>query len=137
MPELLSAVTGAYCYKAACAAAVAGCESGGAEPELDELERTRWREQARIWLSEDLKYWTKLSHSNRLEDLRLAAAALEYWQTDPNLAGLRDAARIAQLPEQERASCEQLWSQINSLLAQVQKVVSDVRSGAFTDPGND
>ena len=137
VPELFAAVNGAYCYNAACAATFAGCESGGVEPELNELERSRWREQARSWLSEDLKYWTKLSRSSRLEDLRAVTTTLEYWQHDPDLAGLRDAARIAQLPEQERASCEQLWAQVNSLLALVQEAISSHPSGTSTDPIQD
>jgi hypothetical protein len=136
-PERSGVVTGAYCYNAACAAALAGYESGGVEPEFDELARSRWRTQARSWLSEDLKYWTERSRSSRLEDLREAAATLEYWQTDPDLAGLRDAARIAQLPEQERASCEQLCAEVNSLLALVREAVSGHSSGTSADPIQD
>jgi tetratricopeptide (TPR) repeat protein len=137
VPELFGAATGAYCYNAACAATLAGCESGGGEPELNELERSRWREQARSWLSEDLKYWTGLSHSSRLDDLRQAAATLAYWQTDPDLAGLREAARIAQLSDQERASCEQLWARVNSLLTLVQEAINRHPSSASADGGQD
>ena len=116
-------------YNAACAATLAGCGSGSSGPEPNDLERSRWREQARGWLSENLKYWTERSCSSRLENLREVAAVLEDWQHDPDLAGLRDAARIGQLPEQERSSCEQLWSQVNSLLALVQRAVSSQSSG--------
>ena len=136
-PKRTGVVTGAYRYNAACAATLVGCESGGVEPELNELERSRWREQARSWLSEDLKYWTQQSGSSRLEDLRQVATMLEYWLHDPDLAGLRDAARIAQLPGAERSSCEQLWAQVNSLLALVQEAISSHSSRTSTDPIHD
>ena len=42
----------------------------------------------------------------------LAKKRLASWQTDPDLAGLRDAKSLADLPEPERAECLALWDRV-------------------------
>ena len=44
-------------YGAACVAALAGCGRGVDAAGLGETDRTRWREQARLWLRADLAAW--------------------------------------------------------------------------------
>jgi hypothetical protein len=41
---------------------------------------------------------------------------LRHWQTDPDLAGLREAATLAKLPEAERKRCRQFWAEVTQLL---------------------
>jgi hypothetical protein len=43
---------------------------------------------------------------------------LRHWQRDPDLAGLRDAAALARLPEAEQVACRQLWIDVARALGQ-------------------
>jgi hypothetical protein len=45
---------------------------------------------------------------------------MQTWQHDPDLAGLRDAAALAQLPEPEQQQCRQLWASVDALLRRAQ-----------------
>ena len=40
-----------------------------------------------------------------------------HWQTDPDLAGIRDEAELDKLPESERAACRSLWADVAALVA--------------------
>jgi hypothetical protein len=42
-------------------------------------------------------------------------------QSVPDLAGLRDAAALARLPEAERQACRQFWSDVARALGQAGK----------------
>jgi hypothetical protein len=47
----------------------------------------------------------------------VAAKILRHWQANPDLAGVRDAAALAKLPEAERAAWTRLWADVQALLA--------------------
>src|SRR5262249_16927199 len=53
-PKRAGAVSGAPPYKAACAAALAGCGQGKDADKSDYKERALWRRQALAWLPQDL-----------------------------------------------------------------------------------
>jgi hypothetical protein len=55
-------------------------------------------------------------HSKAASDRDLARRMLEHWQSDPKLAGLRDADAIAKLPEAEAAECRDIWDTVDALL---------------------
>jgi hypothetical protein len=38
------------------------------------------------------------------------------WKADRDLAGLRDEAELAKLPQDERQVCRALWSDVDALL---------------------
>jgi len=104
-------------YRAACAAALAGCGRGDDAGQLDDKERVRWRQQALDWLRVDLKACgERLPESNPRERQRLQEW-LRSWQYEPALAGLRDATAVAQLPATERESCKLLWAEVQTSVA--------------------
>jgi serine/threonine-protein kinase len=104
-------------YRAARAAALAGCGRGNDAGQLDDNERVRWRKQALQWLRADLKaYGELLPVSNPKERQRLQVG-LRSWQSEPALAGLRDATAVAHLSAAEQESCKQLWAEVRALLA--------------------
>jgi serine/threonine-protein kinase len=105
-------------YNTACAAALAGCGQGQDGPPLDGSTRSRWREQALAWLRADLTAWTKQLAGGKPEARAEVRQQLEHWQRDPDLAGLRDEAALAMLPEAERTACRQLWAEVQKLLDQ-------------------
>ena len=41
---------------------------------------------------------------------------LQHWKVDPDLAGVRDAAALAKLPEAERKEWRTLWAEVDRLL---------------------
>jgi serine/threonine-protein kinase len=43
------------------------------------------------------------------------------WQQAPDLAGIRDPAALAKLPESERKECEALWAEVQALIDRAQK----------------
>src|SRR5262249_21185016 len=111
-PELAADLKTNRRYQAACAAALAGGGQGTDEPPLDETARRRWRRQALDWLRADLALEAQPPPQARAATQR----ALRYWQRDPNLAGVRDPDRLAQLPEPEQQAWRQLWAEVAALL---------------------
>jgi hypothetical protein len=45
-------------------------------------------------------------------------------QKDPDLAGIRDLAALAQLPEGERKECEALWAEVQARIDRARKTAS-------------
>jgi serine/threonine protein kinase/tetratricopeptide (TPR) repeat protein len=116
-PKLADDLQAQERYSAACAAALAAAGQGTDAAKLDAAERTRLRGQARAWLSADLAAWAKLVKDNPRERPR-AREVLRHWQTDDDLATLRDAGALAGLPPEEQASCRKLWKEVEALLQQ-------------------
>jgi tetratricopeptide (TPR) repeat protein len=100
---------------AACAAALAAAGHGADAQKLEDAERARLRRQALDWLTADLAAWARLIQDNPRERAR-AHQALRRWQTDGDLAGLRDAGGVAQLPPDEQNAWRKLWAEVDALL---------------------
>jgi Tfp pilus assembly protein PilF len=110
-------------YNAACAAARAAAGQGDAD-RLADAERARLRRQALDWLAADLAAWAKRAENpNALARLWDKVAlpgmgdVLGHWQTDPDLAGVRDDAALARLPEADREAWRKLWAEVAATLA--------------------
>ena len=90
-------------YHAACAAALAACGKGeDAATTTDAKERGRWHKQARDWLRANLVLWRKVANGANPQGRAAMAQALQYWQADADLAGVRDADGLAKLPADEQ-----------------------------------
>jgi hypothetical protein len=50
------------------------------------------------------------------EDRAASQEALRKWQEDPDLAGIRDAVPMAQLPAKDRDLFDKLWADVAALL---------------------
>ena len=46
---------------------------------------------------------------------------LRHWESDPDLAGLREETALAGLSSAEHAACQQLWADVKDLLRQASK----------------
>jgi serine/threonine-protein kinase len=107
-------------YPAARCAALAGSGQGLDAADLSASDRTRWRKQARDWLEADLAMWSQTlgngSHSARILVRRL----MVYWQTDLDLAGIREPGSLEKLTEEERKECVALWEAVASVLGRAQ-----------------
>jgi hypothetical protein len=103
-------------YQAACAAALAGCGRGDDAAQLDGQELARWRKQALDWLRADLKAYGALRPVSNPKEHQRLQEWLRSWQSEPTLAGLRDATAVAHLSAAEQESCKQLWAEVQALL---------------------
>jgi hypothetical protein len=97
------------------AASLAGGQGKDAD-QLDDKERARLRRQALGWLRADLAAWTQVVDKAPPQARPAVRQALQHWQKDPDLAGLRDPDALAQLPEAERQACRKLWADVEALL---------------------
>jgi tetratricopeptide (TPR) repeat protein len=104
-------------YDAACWAALAGCGQGADATPLAEPERAGWRRQALAWLRGDLALWAKQLEKGGNTAQKRLKRALQHWQKDSDLAGVREKAALAKLPEAERNEWTKFWSEVTALLA--------------------
>jgi hypothetical protein len=104
-------------YDAACAAARAAAGQGSDEPKPDEAGRAKLRGQALDWLKAERAAWAKLFDSGDAQAGSAVARTLEHWRADSDLAGVRDVAALAKLPEAERPPWRSLWAEVDALLA--------------------
>ncbi len=79
-------------------------------------ERAQWRQRAVAWLRADLALWARRLAGGKPADRAAVREALRSWQTDADLAGIRDAAALDKLPAEERAACRKLWADVADLL---------------------
>jgi serine/threonine-protein kinase len=115
-PKLAADPGEGYRYNAASAAALAAAGHGDDAAKLDDKEKVRLRKQALDWLRADLALRTKQLDSGQPADRTAAQQALQHWQKDSDLAGLRDPDALAKLPPAEREACTQLWAEVTALL---------------------
>jgi hypothetical protein len=104
-------------YNAACFAALAGTGKDADLPALEADAKARLRGQARDWLKAELAAWTRVIEAGPAQDRAAAAAILERWQDDSDLAGIRDREELEKLPETERKDWRELWTHVAVLLA--------------------
>jgi hypothetical protein len=98
------------------AAAQASCGQGKDDPPLDEPTKARWRRQAIDWLKADLAVWSEVLENGPSQARQLIAQAIRRWRGDFDLAGLRDEAALAKLPEDERKACRALWAEVDAFV---------------------
>jgi serine/threonine-protein kinase len=118
-PKLAGDLKAAHRYNAACWAALAAAGRGKDAAPLEAKERTRWRKQALAWLRADLDLWTGRAAGREPADRTAIRQALRHWQQDADLAGVREQAALAALPEAERQGWHQFWSDVAKLLQKV------------------
>jgi tetratricopeptide (TPR) repeat protein len=119
-PKLAEAAPAGHRYHAARAAALAGCGQGRDAGELDDPGRARWRRQALKWLRQDLAWWGRALDSGNAQARADVRGRLQFWQTDGDLACLRDPSALAGLPPDERKECVTLWDEVAAVLRRSQ-----------------
>jgi serine/threonine-protein kinase len=118
-PKLAGDLDAGDRYAGARAAALASAGQGEGAESLDAARRAELRKQALTWLREDLEGWGR-----RAKDAKGRAdidSTLRHWRRHPHLAGVRDPAAVAQLPDDERPAWQQLWADVEALLGRVQE----------------
>ncbi|HET6326718.1 MAG TPA: protein kinase [Planctomycetaceae bacterium] len=111
-------------YAAACCAARAGCGDGEDAAQLNETQRAASREQARIWLRDDLTAMKGLLARAPTTERAALPGKLETWFKDPALACVRDEDKLKKLPSAERAAWVQFWHDAEALRAEARSTTS-------------
>jgi tetratricopeptide (TPR) repeat protein/tRNA A-37 threonylcarbamoyl transferase component Bud32 len=110
-PRLAANLEAGHCYRAACAAVLAGRGQGVDAGQLDDRERTRLRQQGLGWLRADLALWRNKMGGSTAE-AEQARRSLGRWPKDPDLASVREPRLLAKLPMAEQAEWERLWADL-------------------------
>jgi Tfp pilus assembly protein PilF len=102
-------------YNAACAAALAAVGQGKDAAKLNDTDRALWRQYSRAWLRAELTRLGKALDKANAQARMKIAQELRHWQSDPDLAGVRDRAALDKLPEAERQPWLTLWTDVARL----------------------
>jgi len=86
--------------------------------QITDAERLAMRKQAIQWLQADLKVWQRLLANDAPAERDMSRNMLSHWQSEPDLAGLRDPEALNNLPADESVECRKLWDSVNSALHQ-------------------
>jgi serine/threonine-protein kinase len=116
-PSLADDPEAGHRFRAACAAAHAGCGGGEDGAKLDDRRREALRRQALDWLTAEFNAWAERHRRARPGDRTVAATAVRSWLHDDNLAGVRDETALNQLPRDEGQAWQALWSDVAALAA--------------------
>jgi serine/threonine protein kinase/Flp pilus assembly protein TadD len=115
-PQLADDLKAGSRYEAACAAALYAAGQGGDAGQFDDHDQFGWRKQALDWLRADLTANGQLVVRGQPEDRRLVRQRLQHWQSDQNLASLRDPAVVARLTADEQEAWRQFWADVQMVL---------------------
>jgi serine/threonine-protein kinase len=120
-PQLAVDLRAGHRYNAACCASLAAAGQGTDAPKPDDKGRARLRRQALDWLRADLALWGKELEGNTPQARAGVTRALRHWRQGADLAGVRDPAALATLPEANRADWQRLWADVGALLQRAQE----------------
>jgi eukaryotic-like serine/threonine-protein kinase len=104
-------------YAAAKAAARAGSGRGSGAGALGEAERALWRGRAIDWLKQELVGYSKTLDNRNDRTRPQVLQRLRQWQTEGELAELRESVALNKLPPDERRRCLELWAEVRGILA--------------------
>jgi serine/threonine-protein kinase len=124
-------------YNAARAAAQAGTGQGKDAADLSAKDKAELLQQALDWLRADLAGWKQQAQSAQPAPILKVVSVLERWQSDPDLAGVRDKKALAQLPKEAQADWQKIWSDVDEVLKHARACFTEVENKqgtlTFTD----
>jgi Flp pilus assembly protein TadD/tRNA A-37 threonylcarbamoyl transferase component Bud32 len=112
-------------YDAACAAALAADGQGDEARKLTAEQKRQFRRQARDLLRAELDVCAKLVKDGKPEGVMKTVTRLAHWQTDPDLAAVREAKELGKLPDDERAAWQQFWRDVGEMQKQARAVYTE------------
>ncbi len=106
-------------YHAACSALRAASGQGEDARLLPDKVVLMFRRQALGWLRDDLTAYAKLAANPKSS--QVIQQRLAHWQSDADLASVRDRAALDRLPDNERAAWKDLWRDVDELAKRMAK----------------
>src|SRR5262249_2485551 len=94
----------------------AGCGQGKDAAPLDALERARWRTKALDWLRAELAAWRQQLTDDLDGSRATVRQRMQYWQHDPDFAGVREKDGLGSLPKVERLEWQRFGEDVAALL---------------------
>jgi hypothetical protein len=116
-PKLADDLRAGHRYNAACSAALAAV-GRGTDARRTTARRARLRRQVLDWLRADLALWGRELERNTPRARADVRRALRHWRQGADLAGVRDPAALARLPEAGRADWQKPWADVAALVWQ-------------------
>jgi serine/threonine protein kinase len=116
-PKLQDDLATSNRYKAACAAALAGCGQGKDAAKLETEVCAGFRGQALDWLLADLAEWRKQLEKAPNRTRAALLRMLTHWQKDDDFTSVRGPEALAKLPESEARKWQGLWDDVAETLA--------------------
>jgi serine/threonine-protein kinase len=120
-PRLMGDFNVKHRYRAARAAAQAGCGLGTDAAGVEEAERARWRKQAWVWLRGDLISWSRWLDESPAARRGIVRAVLTQWREEPDLACVRDPGELNRRAADERQAYLTLWAEVAAVIARTGK----------------
>jgi len=115
--KLANDLSNGHRYRAASSAVQAGCGEGEDAATVPDKARASLHKRALEWLRADLAGRTRQLEGDSPLVRAEVRLVLHIWRSDPALAGVRDAGRLAALPSEERAAWQQFWADVAALAA--------------------
>lgn len=112
-PMLLASQDPPHAFNAACSAALASEGRGLDDPPLSDDAKTKWRSQALKWLQDDLARWEKAAE--KPDGKEIASQTWKRWQEDFDLSSVRDATKLARLPESQQEEWRVFWRRVEEI----------------------
>jgi hypothetical protein len=75
------------------------------------------QKQALDWLRADLAAYAKMRAGGVADKQKLVGERMRRWQTDGDLAGIRDEAALGKLPAPEREDWRRLWAEVARMVS--------------------
>ena len=113
-PSLADDAEAQHRYYGARVAALAGCGYGIVSAKLTDAERAPLRNTALTWLREELEQCRVQLIQGKPEEVVRVGDRLSRWRLESELRGVRDAAKLAELPDGERQSWEKWWRDVSA-----------------------
>jgi serine/threonine-protein kinase len=120
-PKLAADLNAKHRYAAARAAVQVGCGRGADAAGADEVERTGWRKQALTWLRADLAARVVILDRDPGSNGPAVREVLKRWQSEPELACVREAADLDRMRAAERQEFAAFWAELAATLARTGK----------------
>jgi eukaryotic-like serine/threonine-protein kinase len=119
-PKIFDPRSSDHRFRAACAAAQAGCDLGFDQPAPDDAGRARLRAEALAWLKADLAAWSDAIAGDESAERDRALDALSRWKSSPNLEEVRGPSRLSRLRLSEQAEWRAFWNEVDTLISKAQ-----------------
>jgi tetratricopeptide (TPR) repeat protein len=108
-------------YQAVCAAVLAAAGQGKDAAGLDAPAKSKLRLQALAWLQADFELWRQQAATGQAAARQVVIKILSHWQSNPDLATVRDDKVLWVLPEAERKQWQHFWGEVDVQLQQAKK----------------
>ena len=105
-----------HAYNAACTAALAGCGKGKDDPAPTSPPPVPTSAAALDWLRTELAAWGQILDGGNPKQRASVAQALQHWNADSDLAGVRDPDALIKLPGAKRKTWQALWADVDRLI---------------------